>query len=79
MADVKYDILVFFSPAGIKSLYKNFPKFKQGKTRIAVYGTTTAKAATDAKLRIDIQAPTPEAPSMAMALENYVKKANKRR
>ena len=58
LRDVYYDILVFFSPSGIESLFKNFPDFKQNNTRIAVYGNTTVKAADDAKLRIDIKAPT---------------------
>ncbi|MGB3590669.1 MAG: uroporphyrinogen-III synthase [Nonlabens sp.] len=73
LADVKYDILVFFSPSGIESLFKNFPTFEQDKTRIAVFGNTTMKAAQENGLRIDIQAPTPESPSMTMAIENYIK------
>lgn len=78
LRDVYYDILVFFSPSGIESLFKNFPDFEQNNTRIAVFGNTTVKAATDAGLRIDIQAPTPETPSMTMALEKYILEANKR-
>lgn len=78
LKDVNYDVLVFFSPSGIKSLFRNFPNFKQNDTAIAVFGPTTAKAAEEAKLRIDIAAPMPEAPSMTMALENYIKKANKK-
>lgn len=77
LAKVNYDVLVFFTPAGIKSLFKNFPKFKQNNTRIAAFGEATAKAIADAKLRLDIKAPTPAAPSMTMALEAYIKKANK--
>lgn len=77
LKDVNYDVLVFFSPSGIKSLFQNFPEFEQNSTRIAVFGPTTAKAAEDAKLRIDISAPQPEAPSMSMALEHYIKKMNK--
>lgn len=77
LKDVNYDVLVFFSPSGIKSLYQNFPKFKQNKTRIAVFGPTTAKAAQEAGLNIDIAAPQPESPSMTKALELYIKKANK--
>jgi uroporphyrinogen-III synthase len=73
LADVKYDVLVFFSPSGIESLFKNFPDFEQDKTRIAVFGNTTMKAAEEKGLRIDIQAPTPESPSMTMAIENYIK------
>lgn len=78
LEDVKYDILVFFTPSGIKSLFENFPKFKQDKTRIAVFGKTTVQAAKDMGLRIDIEAPTPETPSMTMALEKYVKEVNKK-
>lgn len=77
LADVNYDVIVFFSPSGITSLFTNFPDFKQNKTRIAVFGPTTAKAAEDADLIIDIQAPMPNALSMTDALELYVKKANK--
>ena len=73
LSDVKYDVLVFFSPSGIESLFKNFPDFVQGDTKIAVFGPTTAKAAEKAGLRIDINAPTAKAPSMTMALEQYIK------
>ncbi|MGV6829705.1 MAG: uroporphyrinogen-III synthase [Flavobacteriales bacterium] len=79
LRDVYYDILVFFSPSGIKSLFENFPDFQQNDTRIAVFGNTTVKAAKDKGLRIDIQAPTPETPSMTMALEKYIIEANKRK
>lgn len=78
LKDVNYDVLVFFSPAGIASLYENFPDFKQNDTRIAVFGATTAKAAEKAGLKINIAAPKPEAPSMTMALEQYIKKHNKK-
>ncbi|HUN16555.1 MAG TPA: uroporphyrinogen-III synthase [Saprospiraceae bacterium] len=74
LKDIKYDVLVFFSPMEIKSLFDNFPDFVQGNTRIAVFGPTAAKAAKDAGLIIDIQAPSPATPSMAMALEEYIKK-----
>ncbi len=77
LSDVNYDILVFFSPSGIKSLFENFPDFKQNETKIAAFGPTTAKAVKDAKLRLDIQAPLPEAPSMTMALDQYIKLSNK--
>ena len=69
-----YDMLVFFSPSGISSLMKNFPKFKQKDIRIGCFGPTTAKAAVEAGLRLDIEAPTPQAPSMTAALELYLKK-----
>ena len=74
---VNYDILVFFSPSGIKSLYKNFPKFKQNNTRIACFGATTADAVKKAGLNLDIHAPNPKAPSMTMALEQYIIASNK--
>lgn len=77
LADVYYDVLVFFSPSGIDSLFHNFPDFKQNDTRIAVFGDTTVKAAEEKGLRVDIAAPTPETPSMTMALEKYIEKANK--
>lgn len=77
LANVNYDVLVFFSPSGITSLFKNFPKFKQNNTRIAAFGPTTIQAVNEAKLNVDIQAPVPGAPSMTMALEQYIKKANK--
>ncbi len=77
LANVNYDVLVFFSPSGIKSLQKNFPNFKQNNTRIAAFGPTTAQAVIAAGLRLDIQAPIPSAPSMTMALEQYIKKSNK--
>ena len=77
LADVNYDVLVFFSPADIKSLFKNFPEFKQKNTRIAAFGSTTVKAAVAAGLKVDIPAPTQVAPSMTMALEQYIIKSNK--
>ncbi len=77
LADVYYDVLAFFSPTGIKSLFSNFPNFEQKETRIAVFGSTTQKAALEKGLRIDILAPTPETPSMTMALEKYISEANK--
>ena len=77
LRDVYYDILVFFSPEGIKSLLKNFPDFEQNNTRIAAFGTTTRKAVEDAGLRLDIIAPTPEFPSMTKALDEYIKDVNK--
>ena len=78
LADVYYDILVFFSPSGIKSLTENFPDFKQNETRIAAFGSSTHKAVKEAGLRLDIKAPTPKAPSMTMAIEQYIKTVNKK-
>jgi uroporphyrinogen-III synthase len=77
LSDVYFDILAFFSPTGIKSLFKNFPDFKQNNTRIAVFGSSTQKEALEHGLRVDIMAPTPEAPSMTMAIDKYIAKANK--
>jgi len=73
----EYDILVFFSPSGIKSLQKNFPHFDQNNTYIAAFGPTTQKAVTDAGLRLDISAPSAEAPSMTMALDHFIAEQNK--
>lgn len=72
-----YDMLVFFSPAGIASLMKNFPNFEQQDIRIGCFGPTTAKAVRDAGLRLDVEAPTPEMPSMTAAIEKYLKEMSK--
>jgi uroporphyrinogen-III synthase len=72
LADVKYDVLVFFSPSGIESLLKNFPDFTQDKTRIAAFGPTTMKAVEGAGFQVDVSAPHPKAPSMSMAIEQYI-------
>ena len=77
LRDIFYDILVFFSPLGIKSLYENFPDFKQNETRIAVFGNSTRAAVNEHGLTINIEAPSPETPSMTMALEKYIMEANK--
>ncbi len=77
LKDIKYDVLVFFSPSGIKSLFQNFPDFTQNDTVIACFGPTTANAVREAGLRLDIEAPTSQAPSMTMALEQYIRKNNK--
>lgn len=74
-----YDMLVFFSPAGIASLLKNFPNFEQGDINIACYGPTTAKAAKEAGLRLDLEAPTPEIPSITGALDLFLKQNNKKK
>ena len=73
LRNVYYDLLVFFSPLGIESLFKNFPDFEQNKTLIAVYGNTTEEAAKAKNLRVDIKAPTEVSPSMAMAIDKYIK------
>ncbi len=67
-----YDMLIFFSPSGIESLCKNFPDFRQGDIAIATFGPTTAQAARDAGLRLDIEAPTEKYPSMTGALQHFL-------
>lgn len=76
LTEVFYDIICFFSPSGVHSLLHNFPEWKQNNTRLAAFGSTTATAIRDLGLTLDIEAPLPNAPSMAGALELYVKKAN---
>jgi len=77
--DIKtYDMLIFFSPSGVKSLVKNFPEFKQNSTLIAAFGPTTGKAVNEAGLNLNISAPTKTAPSMTMAIEQYINKMNKK-
>lgn len=77
LSDVTYDVLVFFSPLCIQSLYDNFPDFKQNDTRIAVFGNTTKKAVEERGLTVNINAPAPEIPSMTRALELYLLISNK--
>ncbi len=74
-----YDMLVFFSPAGIKSLFKNFPKFKQSTTVISAFGPSTAKAIMDAGLTLNVAAPTKTASSMTMAIEQYLQNELKKK
>ena len=77
--DIKsYDLLIFFSPSGVKSLIKNFPEFKQNSTLIAAFGPTTASAVEEAGFKLNISAPTKTAPSMTMAIEQYIQKMNKK-
>jgi len=78
LTDVTYDVLVFFSPSGIESLFQNFPKFEQNGTKIAVFGSITKKAVEEKGLNVDIYAPSPKFPSMTMALDNYISKSNKK-
>ena len=72
-----YDMLLFFSPAGISSLMNNFPNFEQNDIAIGCFGPTTAKAIKDAGLRLDLEAPTAEAPSMTAALDKFIAEHNK--
>ncbi len=77
LSDVNYDVLVFYSPTGIKSLFQNFPDFVQNNTKIACFGPATARAVKKAGLRLDVHAPTSETPSMTMALDKYIREHNK--
>ncbi len=78
LADITYDVLVFFNAQGIKSLFDNFPDFKQNETRLAIFGKTTVQAVKEHEgLVINIEAPLPDVPSMSVALERYIKIANK--
>jgi uroporphyrinogen-III synthase len=78
LENVYYDMLVFFSPGGIESLFKNFPDFKQNDTIIAAFGPTTANAVLKNNLRLDVHAPQPNAPSMTAAIEIFVKESIKK-
>jgi len=82
LSDIKslndFDVLVFFTPAGIKSLKQNFPNFKQGNTRIACFGAAAANELKKLGYRLDIYAPNPKNPSMSGALDEYIREANKR-
>lgn len=73
----EYDMILFFSPSGVKSLFENFPKFKQNGTFIGAFGPTTFRAIEEAGLRLDLKAPLPQAPSMVAALELYLGKINR--
>jgi uroporphyrinogen-III synthase len=77
LSDVTYDVLVFFSPLGIKSLYENFPDFEQQGTRMAIFGNSTSKEVEKQGLTINIKVPAPGITSMATALGRYLEKANK--
>ncbi len=70
----KYDMLIFFSPSGVASLLKNFPGFEQGDTKIGVFGPATAKAVKEAGFKLSLNAPTKSAPSMTMALNQFLEK-----
>ena len=71
-----YDMLIFFSPSGVQSLQKNFPDFEQGNIVIGTLGPATAKAVRDAGLRLDIEAPSPQYPSISAAIDDHLRKAN---
>ena len=75
LKDIKpedFDMIVFYNPADVKSLQENFPDFKQGDIKMVSYGRSIVKAMEEAGLRIDVKAPSPEAPSVARAIELYL-------
>jgi uroporphyrinogen-III synthase len=82
LSDIKidsYDLLVFFSPAGVKSLFKNFPEFTQNSTLIGAFGPATHKAVEESGLKVDIAAPTKTALSMTVAIEQYIQMLNRKK
>ncbi|MDL2238963.1 uroporphyrinogen-III synthase [Bacteroidales bacterium OttesenSCG-928-L14] len=70
----KYEMIVLFTPSGVKSLFENFPDYKQGETLFGAFGASTISALEEANIRIDVQAPKPKTPSMTMAIEEYLQK-----
>jgi uroporphyrinogen-III synthase len=76
---MNFDMIILFTPSGVQSLFQNFPGFTQGDVRIAGMGASTIKAMEDKNLRIDVIAPTPESPSMTMALEKYLAQSNRKK
>lgn len=76
---LKCDMVILFTPTGVASLFQNFPDFVQGDIRIGGMGAATLKAMEEYKLRIDIMAPSPESPSIIMALDKYLAIANKKK
>ncbi|WP_343700296.1 uroporphyrinogen-III synthase [Chitinophaga sp.] len=77
LTKTEYDMIVFFSPSGVKSLFENMPKFKQNGTHIGAFGPTTSAAVEEAGLRLDVKAPAPQAPSMVAALEQFLQNLKK--
>jgi uroporphyrinogen-III synthase len=75
--DAAYDMIVFFSPFSVQTLFEKYPKYKQNATMIGAFGPTTSKAVEDSGLRLDIKAPAPNAPSMVSALELFLAEASK--
>jgi uroporphyrinogen-III synthase len=75
----EYDIICFFTPSGVRSLFDNYPKFKQNGTKIGAFGGNTSRAVEEAGLTLDIKAPQPQAPSMVSALEKYLAVTEKKK
>jgi uroporphyrinogen-III synthase len=72
LTKTEYDVICFFTPSGVKSLFDNVPKYKQNGTVIGAFGNNTSKAAEEAGLKLEIKAPQPQAPSMVAALEQFL-------
>jgi uroporphyrinogen-III synthase len=79
MVKSEYDIICFFTPSGVRSLFDNFPKYKQNGTKIGAFGNNTSRAVEEAGLSLEIKAPLPQAPSMVSALEKYLAEAIKKK
>ena len=79
LAKTEYDVICFFTPSGVKSLFDNMPKFKQNGTVIGAFGNNTSKAVEDAGLQLTIKAPQPQTPSMVAALEQYLASKTKKK
>ncbi len=77
--DKEFDVICFFTPSGVRSLFDNFPTYKQNGTIIGAFGNNTSKAVEDAGLTLEIKAPQPQAPSMVAALEQYLSRFNKKK
>src|SRR5215213_5754919 len=77
--DKEFDVICFFTPSGVRSLFDNFPTYKQNGTVIGAFGNNTSKAVEDAGLTLEIKAPQPQAPSMVAALEQYLSKGIKKK
>ncbi|HEY6957019.1 MAG TPA: uroporphyrinogen-III synthase, partial [Flavisolibacter sp.] len=74
-----YDVICFFTPSGVRSLFDNVPNFKQNGTVIGAFGSNTSKAVEEAGLKLTIKAPEPQAPSMVAALEKYLSAETKKK
>ncbi|MBS1588765.1 MAG: uroporphyrinogen-III synthase [Bacteroidetes bacterium] len=67
-----FDMIVFFSPFSVQTLFEHSPQYKQNGTLIGAFGPTTSKAIEEVGLRLDVKAPAPNAPSMVSALEKFL-------
>ena len=78
LATNDYDVICFFTPSGVKSLFDNMPKYKQNGTVFGAFGSNTSRAIEEAGLYLGIKAPLPEVPSMVAALDNFLSGAKKK-